>query len=810
MEPTLRIRISGGDVQPFLERLRHAGFGARLESDELVVPPKASDGEERFLRAFEESPIGMAITSTEGRFLRVNPALCEILGYSSEGLVGKRFAEFTHPDDVSKNLQDMREMLAGKRKSAQFEKRYLHRTGRTVSAYLSVALIRDGDDQPLHFVTQVMDITRRRESEEILREREEQLRGMMESALDAIIFMDSDGLVTGWNPQAGAIFGWSAEEAVGRPMADLVVPERHRDAHRRGLQRYLQSGKSAILGRRLEFTAVRRDGQEFPVELCIAPIRVGGRTQFSGFLRDIGERKRAEERLSRVHLDLERQVAERTAALSESEMRWRSLVSNAPDIILTLDRDARIQSVNRTVAGYTVEGVIGTNAYEYIQPEYHEVFRRAFEGVLRTGEAGQFDLEAAGPNGNPSWYSTRIGPVRMEGAVVGAVLISTDITERRIGEEALRESDNRFRQLAENINEVFWISEPRSQKLLYVSPTYEAIWGQPAARALEDPQTWIDSILLEDRPQVFESFERQFREKTDIEFRIRRPDRTVRWIRNRGFPIRNERGEVYRVAGIAEDVTDRKKAEEEVRLAADSTRRAYEALKRTQNRLIQAEKLASVGMVMAGIAHEINNPINVIYGNLFLLREALRQRRLDRRALLRMLSDARAAAEDARRVVEEFRHFARDREGEEAIDLRQVVREAVTQIRMLCGPGIRVTTKLEAVPPSRVFPGQLRRALLNLLKNAVEAVSGKGRVRVELAHRKGEAVIEVEDDGPGIPKEILSRVFEPFFTTKEPGRGFGLGLSLAAAVVQNHGGRVGVKSRPGRGSRFTLRIPVRK
>ncbi|RPH50991.1 MAG: hypothetical protein EHM91_01520, partial [Planctomycetota bacterium] len=289
-------------------------------------------------------------------------------------------------------------------------------------------------------------------------------------------------------------------------------------------------------------------------------------------------------------------------------------------------------------------------------------------------------------------------------------------------------------------------------------------------------------------------------------------------------PVKGTDGKLYGRVWYFRDITGRKQTEENLRRAAQETRQMYEDLKEAQAQLIRSEKLASIGMLVSGVAHEINNPLNVMYGNLQLLAEVsdvllplavegARSKKVRGTAsrvgkFRGMIRDALKAARHAREIVQDFRNFARDTRTAELVDLNDCLEEAVTLMQRELPQGIRVVRKMKRIPQVRCLRGQISQVFLNLLKNAGEAIERKGTITLRTALKDGHAVVEVADSGRGMPEEIRQKLFEPFFTTKPVGKGLGLGLSISAMIVHNHNGRITVRSRPGRGSVFRVELPL--
>jgi PAS domain S-box-containing protein len=375
--------------------------------------------------------------------------------------------------------------------------------------------------------------------------------------------------------------------------------------------------------------------------------------------------------------------------------------------------------------------------------------------------------------------------------------------KRHDAEQALRESEERFRQLAENIVEsVFWMSDPRVPQTLYVSPAYERIWGQSCESLYADFMRWLEAIHPEDRQRIQTNyFDQALAGDYDEEYRIICPNGSIRWIRDRGFPIQDDFGEPYRVVGIAEDITERKLAEAALR---------------------RAQRLESLGTLASGIAHDFNNILTPILATAQLLSLKLPLDEQNQRLLKLIEGSAKRGAD----LVKQILAFARGVEGKRApLQVRHILSEVVQVACQTFPKTIEIhadfpTTNLWTVAADAT---QLHQVFMNLCVNARDAMPNGGILslaaenklvdeactRMNLEARPGCYVaIAVADTGTGIPSELLERIFDPFFTTKEVGKGTGLGLSTVLGIVKNHGGFVKVYSEVGQGSQFKVYLPA--
>jgi len=566
-------------------------------------------------------------------------------------------------------------------------------------------------------------------------------------------------------------------------------------------------------------------------------------------------RKRAGEQLGRLRQQLEERVQERTAELkaanerlqheiaerkrAEEEFRKErdfsnSLIANARTIILVLDTQGRIISFNPYMAdicGYKPEEVQGRDWFEtFIPPEERDraggVFKET-KSENRTQGVIHFIVAKDGQRREIEWYNEALKDA--DGHLTGILAVGQDITERRQAEKQIAI----FQKFAEASGQGFAMAE-LDGNLIYVNPTLCRILGEErmedvfhkpfhAYYSEETQQRLRDDIL----PTVTERG--QWSGELAL---ISRNGESTPTIQN-FFLIRDENGEPLYLADVITDLTERKKAEE--------------ALRMSQAQLLQSEKMASIGQLAAGVAHEINNPAGFVMSNISSLTEyvgtfkkvlneyeslseqvratnggahedvlvridEIRQEE-DLSYVLKDVDNLLAESFDGTRriseIVQNLKSFARvDETALKEANINDGIEATLkivwNELKYKCG----VQKKLGDVPDIRCNPGKLNQVFMNLLVNAAQAIEERGEITIETQADDGFVVARISDTGRGIPPEQLSRIFDPFFTTKRVGEGTGLGLSISHGIIREHHGSIEVESEVGKGTTFTIRLPV--
>ncbi len=365
----------------------------------------------------------------------------------------------------------------------------------------------------------------------------------------------------------------------------------------------------------------------------------------------------------------------------------------------------------------------------------------------------------------------------------------------------LAENDRIFRQLADNIRDLFWLYDWIDKKLLYVSPAYEAVWGRPTSGLYENPGSWIERVHEDDRERVREmAIPDQPGKFYDMVYRIIRPDDSLRWIHDRRFAVFNEVGEFYRIVGVAEDVTEQQESAEKIQQQAAH--------------LAHVARLSTMGELIAGIAHEVNQPLHTISNYTSTIASALADNgAVPISKLKKWNDDISKAVMRAAEIIKRTRaYMSKGPAQRELVNLNLVVEESI-ELMAFEARRKRVKVFAELKRPSPIVfadPVAIQQVIVNLLRNAFEAMdsatSDDRVVDVTTRMDGNNAEIAVADRGVGLTDEAMSRLFSPFYTSKP--EGMGMGLPISRTIVEAHQGRIWATRNAQGGATFHVRLPL--
>lgn len=630
---------------------------------------------------------------------------------------------------------------------------------------------------------------------ELRRLEDEDIRLVLAAVADPVIACSLDEGIVYLNPAAERLLDWSTTELLGQPLAK-IVPERLHNFGGRTFHRHVVETSQSARGAGMRAPVLRKDGVEINVEFSAATAKasVGELDVFC--LRHLTESEDLPTREGRVG-----DTALPSAASEVNQYETlRIIFENAPLGIFHFDSRGVITACNDNfvdIIGSSRRVLVGLDMDTLPDRGIVDSVRRALEG-RRSHYEGDYRSVTAG----------KVTPVRVDfapvlsdqGDVLGGVGIVEDITERREAERAVRRSEAAFRTLIEAAPD--GIAVYRDGRLVFVNPAFVSELGYESSAQL---------LGRDAREVIHPEYRDQFEEHTRVmlaswqpipprEKQLLRRDGSVMWVEIATLPIDfdNEPS----VLLFARDLTERKE------MAA---------------RLAQADRMASVGTLAAGVAHEINNPLAYVLGSMDLCSQRVRD--LERvageepevRPLLRALSDclrnAHDGADRVRVIVRDLMTFSRAESDEPvAVDVENVLDSSVNLVWNEIRHRARLVKSYGGVPAVLADQARLGQVFVNLLVNAAQAIpegqADKSEIRITTSSGRQTVRVDIEDTGAGIPDDELGHIFEPFYTTKPMGVGTGLGLSICHGIVTALGGSISVESELGKGSRFHVELPI--
>ncbi|OYD90003.1 hypothetical protein CDG76_33600 [Nostoc sp. 'Peltigera membranacea cyanobiont' 210A] len=559
-----------------------------------------------------------------------------------------------------------------------------------------------------------------------------------------------------------------------------------------------------------EITLLRQLGAQVSIAIQQAAL-------FKQLQTELTERKQAEIDLQQLNTELEQRVQERTAQLTETNDRLRKTVIEQQQTQLTLLEQAQMLELQAVITRNMGEGIclvrIDNAVIIYANPKFEQMFgydsselngqhvsivnglsksvttedvnQATLSAVLHNTEA-TYQVQNLKKDGTPFWCSVTASVFRHPDYGDVLVAVHQDITERKGIEEALRESEEKFRQLAENIQAVFWMTDNQNQQVLYVSNAYQTIWQKNCEDLYHNYSNWLDAIHPEDRQRIeIELIEQMKTGQYDKKYRIIRPDGSIRWIRDRAFPIKNELGELVRIAGIAEDITELE-----------------------QINLIKSE---FIGIV----SHELRTPLTAIRAALGLLQTGIYDKKPDK--FKRMIEIAAIDSERLVRLVNDILDLER-LESDRAVlekttcNAADLIQQAVAGVQAIANQQ-NITFQIHPTN-AQVWAAAdaIVQTLTNLLGNAIKFSPADSTITLSVQQQTDRVLFQITDRGRGIPADKLEAIFGRFqqvdASDSRTKGGTGLGLAICRSIIDRHGGQIWAESTLGVGSTFFFTLPL--
>jgi two-component system NtrC family sensor kinase len=768
MEQSLSIETLKQKVVDLERRLK--------EYEKKEVRQQIQEVTKRLEKIAEMGDDGIIVFDENYQIEFANTVASELTGYSKERLVGMDFRRLLSERDIGYLNQMHSEVEADESKRVCTEMEVLTEKGlkRDAEVCITIAKMEKGGVKTYAYLR---DITERKRMEREIREATKRFEKIAEMGEDGIIVFDEDSRIEFANQMAYEIMGLSKDQILGKEFFSLIGK---RDEE--FLEEMVMRGEG--MGQKVctEMSLQPPQGQIKEAEVCIAPTRSeDGRIKTYAYIRDITERKKFEKELK------------------ESEEKYRNLFERVQHGLFISSKEGHFLDCNQALLdklGYQdKEEFLRIDIAKdlYVNPEDRKTFQRLIE---QQGFVKDLEVEFKKKSGEKITVLLTAHTKRDEkGRIIGYEGLNIDISERKRMERELKEANEFLMNLIESSVDGIIVTNMRGDILIFnkgaeniLGYKTEEVVGKMNIRSIYPPGV-AKEVMEKLRNHEYGGLGRL----TSFPILHRRKDGELIEGDLSASVIYDEEGKEIASVGIFKDLRERLGIERE--------------LQKTQQALLQSEKLAAMGRLTSQIAHELNNPIYGIMNTLELLKTEIPPENKRRKILELALSETQRLAEMLRNMLS----FSKpEEEKRRPVKMNELIEGILLVMeKQMRESNIKVETSFDdEIPEVMASTNQMRQVMLNILKNAKEAMPKGGTLTVRTSKEDKHVLIHVQDTGVGIPEEIRDKIFEAFFTTKQKVKGVGLGLSVCYGIIKDHGGEIKVESEEGKGTTFTIRLSI--
>jgi len=785
------------DEGPFSRDERRLIDAVAAQMGRITERKRAEEELVRLSSAVRMSTDSIVISDLDGKIIDVNEATLKMYGTDDKrDLIGKNSFDLIAPEELEKALAGTKEVLE-KGYVASREYHIITKDGGRVPVEMSAAIMKDADGKPIGFVGINRDITERKKAEEALRESEERLRSLLESIPDFVITVDRNHKILMINRGIPGII--TVEQSIGTEVYNYVEP-RHHEIMRESLEKVFQTG----MPERYEVLGMGPEGPDTAwYETRVSPNKLDGQViSVTLISSDITERKKAEKRLQ------------------ESEEKLRVMFESITDGVIVTDLTGTVVEANNGAAhlvGYSnKEELIGRNAFEFVSPKDRALAMNATKKTLEEGlvqRKTEYTILTADGREIATDSSAAV-LYDSSGNPTGIINVVRDITERKKAEEKLTESENKFRTIFENIGDIYYRADLKGNMTL-ANPAAVKIMGYDSIEEVIGKNIAADFYYYPKDRKIFMEELKKHGEVKNLEVTIKRKDGTLVIVEVNSHFVHDATGKPIEVEGIAHNITERKKAEQELQEKNEQLEAQRVELVRKATELEMVNQAKSE--FLASMSHELRTPLNAVIGFSELILDGIPGEINDEQR--GCVNDILDSGQYLLNLINDILDLSKVEAGKielklQNLDIAAIINGVVQIMKPALdknGQEIEVSI-MQELPKVRGDKNRLEQILLNLLSNASKFTEQGGRVQIHVGREGDYCQVAVIDTGIGIKKEDQGHVFETFFQgetlSDRRKEGTGLGLTLTKQFVEAIGGRIWMESEYGKGSTFIFTLPL--